>query len=608
MLVIDNADDMRLLAGAGGYVGDGCGWIRRPSTAGLLLITSRNQNPEAWGAWVSLHPLGVLSRRAATELLLDRAPAAGAGAQAAALADRLSHLPLLLHQAGLYLSRADRNPPWPGAPCGPRTFGAYRIAFGDRLNELLDSPTGQPSHLPRQRATATWEVTLDLLARQQLGSTRPLLRLLAHFGDAPIPYTEVLSCPALHASPLFRLEPGAVLQQAINALADYALVTMQVPDSDAHAPAGYTVILHPLLAEVTRQLDEVRRSRGEYLTLVAQGLHDGAARHDPRNPADWPFWHLATAHLHRLLEQMADETGRGAAGPDAETVTVAAFACMEYTRDAGRYSLGRATVDRVTAVCVSLRSDSRTALKLRFERARLTDLAGDIAAAESEYRALLDIQRQVLHDADPDTLWTQHALAHVLGRSGDLDGAEAEYLAVFEGRSRILGTDHIDTLWARHNLAWIAGQRGDLAVAEAEYRAVLEDRSRTLGCDHPHTLYTRHAVAWVLSRRDDLTAAEAEYRAVLEDRSRTLGCDHPHTLTTRQELAWVLCRRGDLAAAEVEYRAALDGQTRLLGEDHPTTGCTARALGDLLRRIENRSPIDPGDEDMYWWGFSGGSS
>ncbi|MFF3374576.1 tetratricopeptide repeat protein, partial [Streptomyces sp. NPDC002680] len=543
LLIVDNADDLGLLAGADGHVEDGTGWIRRPPTPGRLLITSRNQNHEAWGTWVGLHPLGILSRGAATELLLDRAPTAGSGAQAAALSDRLGHLPLLLHQAGLYISRADRNPPWPGAPRCPRTFEAYRIALSDRLNELLDSPTGQPSHLPRQRATATWEVTLDLLARRQLSHARPLLRLLAHFGDAPIPYAEVLPCSALHTSRLFQLQPGADLQQAINALAEYALVTTQVPGSDADDAAGYTVTLHPLVAEVTRQLDEVRRYRAEYLALVAQGLHDGAARHDPRSPSDWPFWHLATAHLRCLLEQAGDWDP----GPDAETMTVAAIACIEYARDAGLYDLAKATVDRATTVCASLPADGRTALRLRLERARLTGLAGDIAAAESECRALLDIQRRLLHDADPHTLWTQHALAHVLDRRGDLDGAEAEYRAVLEGRSRILGTDHIDTLWTRHNLAWIACQRGDLAVAEGEYRALLEDRSRILGCDHPHTLYTRHALAWVLGQQGNLAAAEPEYRAVLEDRSRILGCDHPHTLYTRHALAWVLGQQGNLA-------------------------------------------------------------
>ncbi|MEN8655260.1 AAA family ATPase [Streptomyces sp. 21So2-11] len=210
LLIVDNADDLGLLAGAGGHVEDGNGWIRRPPTPGQLLITSRNQNPEAWGAWVRLHPLNVLSRRAATELLLDRAPTAGVEAQAASLGDRLGHLPLLLHQAGLYLSRADRNPPWPGVPRCPRTFGTYRIALDARLNELLDSPAGQPSHLPHHRATATWEVTLDLLAKRRLGHTRPLLRLLAHFGDAPIPYTEVLPYSALRTSPLFQLQHGEV--------------------------------------------------------------------------------------------------------------------------------------------------------------------------------------------------------------------------------------------------------------------------------------------------------------------------------------------------------------------------------------------------------------
>lgn len=145
-------------------------------------------------------------------------------------------------------------------------------------------------------------------------------------------------------------------------------------------PGSTHVTLHPLAAEVARQLDDVRRCRGEYLALVAQGMHDGAARHDPRSPAGRPFWHLAAAHLHRLLEQAGD----GDPGPDTETVTVAAIACIEYARDAGPYGLAKATVDRATAVCASLPSDCRTALRLHFERARLTGPAGDIAAAEAD--------------------------------------------------------------------------------------------------------------------------------------------------------------------------------------------------------------------------------
>lgn len=81
-------------------------------------------------------------------------------------------------------------------------------------------------------------------------------------------------------------------------------------------------------------------------------------------------------------------------------MTVAAISCIEYARDAGLYGLAKATVGRVSAVYASLPSDGQTALKLRFERVRLTSLAGDIAAAEAEYRALLDIHRRLLHDVD----------------------------------------------------------------------------------------------------------------------------------------------------------------------------------------------------------------
>jgi len=111
-------------------MGDGNGWIRRTTRAGRLLITSRNRSHEAWGPWVSLWPLGVLPSQAATELLLDRVPGVGTEVQAATLAERLGQLPLLLHQAGLYLFRADRNPPWPDQPrcfISPTTVGVAYV-------------------------------------------------------------------------------------------------------------------------------------------------------------------------------------------------------------------------------------------------------------------------------------------------------------------------------------------------------------------------------------------------------------------------------------------------------------------------------------------------
>lgn len=81
------------------------------------------------------------------------------------------------------------------------------------------------------RVTATWELTLDLLADQGMAVARPLMRLLAHFADAPIPYAMVLSPKSLAASPLFALQNENDLERAIDALADFGLLLKQTPTS-----------------------------------------------------------------------------------------------------------------------------------------------------------------------------------------------------------------------------------------------------------------------------------------------------------------------------------------------------------------------------------------
>lgn len=115
LLVVDNADDVRLLAAAGDRVADGTGWIRRPSPSGRLVVTSRNQSRSTWGDWLQLHPLCELSTEHAAQVLRDRAgDAAGTLEQAAALAVRLGCTPLMLHQAGLYLAQVQSQRPLAG--------------------------------------------------------------------------------------------------------------------------------------------------------------------------------------------------------------------------------------------------------------------------------------------------------------------------------------------------------------------------------------------------------------------------------------------------------------------------------------------------------------
>ncbi len=288
LLVVDNADDVRLLAAAGDRVADGTGWIRRPPPPGRLVVTSRNQSRSTWGDLVQLHPLCELATEHAVQVLRDRAgDAAGTLEQAAALAVRLGCTPLMLHQAGLYLAQVRRGAPWPGARRNPRTFEEYRSALDDRFGELVDGLIGHdPAPQPRSRVTATWELTLDLLADQGMAVARPLMRLLAHLADAPIPYAMVLSPTSLAASPLFVLRNENDLEQAIDALADFGLLTKRIPGIATDDPVDYTVTLHPVIGETIRALDAVRAHRQEYLALAAEQLGNVVQNRDLRDPAD----------------------------------------------------------------------------------------------------------------------------------------------------------------------------------------------------------------------------------------------------------------------------------------------------------------------------------
>ncbi|MGH3692699.1 MAG: tetratricopeptide repeat protein [Pseudonocardiaceae bacterium] len=502
LLVVDNADDTRLLTAAGDRVADGTGWIRRPPPAGRLVVTSRNHDSSTWGGWVQLHPLQDLSAEHAAQVLHDRAgDCAGTLDQAAALAGRLGHMPLMLHQAGLYLAHVRRGAPWPGTRRNPRTFDEYRTALDHRFGELVDGPIrDSPARQPRLRVTATWELTLDLLAEQGITLARPLMRLLSHFADAPIPYAMILSPQSLAASPLFTLRNENDLDQAIDALADFGLLTKRTPDTAIDDPAAYTATLHPAIAETIRAHDEVRAQRHDYLALAAAGLRDAVRDHDPRNPTSWPLWQLTASHLNRLCA-LATSTGDHVPPPLADALTTTAAACTEYAITAGLYTQADVILTQAADAAATLRPDQPAVLQLRHQCARLEEHQGNLTAAEAGYRAVLTERTRVLGADHPNTLDTRYGLAGVLAQRGDLGGAEAGYRAVLTEQTRVLGADHPNTLWTRYGLAWVLAQRGDLGGAEAGYRAVLTERTRVLGADHPDTLATKDALAALAVRR-----------------------------------------------------------------------------------------------------------
>ena len=411
LLVIDNADDPQVLAGAGTCVAEGRGWLRPVvGQAGMVVVTSRDGSPASWGSWSRRHRLEVLPADPAAAVLADHAghhPGLGGEEDARRLAARLGGLPLALKIAGSYLAEAAAIPAAFVDTGVIRTYRQYLDSLqGGELAAVFPAPGGQLTpDQARGLIGRTWELTLDLLDARPLPEARQVLRLLACFADAPVPYQLLLNPATLAASPPLRDITGARLWQALKALDDFALLDLDNSDQAAAVPVAR---LHLLVRDTSRPAAGPERLA---VVELAARLVGRAARAEeiglPEDPQMWSAWQLLAPHSALVFDSLASE-------PDGSDDAVQAAAYAAYM--AARYQADQ----------------------------------GFHAAAEAEYRDVLAARLRVLGPDHPDTLATRHGIALEMGEQGDHAAAEAEHRDVLAAKLRVLGPDHPDTLATRH--------------------------------------------------------------------------------------------------------------------------------------------------------------
>jgi hypothetical protein len=586
LLVIDGADDPEMLRGAGNSVADGRGWLRPVAgQVGMVLVTSRD-GTAGWGPWCHRYRLGMLSPVDAAAVLVDHAgpyQRLGSEDDAQMLATRLGGLPLALRIAGSYLASSAALPAAFTDAGTIATYQGYREAMNSgQPGPDLVRPGGQMTQVEvRTLIGRTWELTLDRLDAQQLPEGRQILRLLATFADAPVPYELLFDTELLAASRVFPGITGPRLWQVMTTLHDFGLLELSAATQGS---VGTGVAqLHPLVRDTSRPSAD-SDERMTFLELASRLLGRAAESQDPDDPQMWPTLQLLVPHIDDIFQKLADELDC----PDdvMKAATSAAYVAAQYQSKQGfraqAEALYRAVLKAETRI---LGPDDPDTLETRYQLAHEIGMLGDHAAAEAEFRAVLEAGTRILGPDSPFTFAIRHQLAHEIARRGDLATAEAEHRAVLEAETRILGPDDLQTLSTRHCLADEIGARGDLATAEAEHRAVLEAQTRILGPDDLQTLNTRRCLAYEIAALGDHAAAEAEFQAVLEAQTRILGADNPDTLVTQFALAGEMGDRGDHAAAEAEYRAVLEAETRILGPDDPSTLATRyRLTGEIAAR------------------------
>ena len=583
LLVIDGADDPKILAGAGKSVAEERGWLRPvPMKTGMVLVTSQDGSPESWAQeWCRRLHVGMLPADEAAEVLADyarRSPGLGDADDARRLADRLGGLPLALQLAGRYLSESADIPPEFAANV-IRTYRQYQDAIEDAALHRPGEEMTQEQAI--ELIGQTWDLTLDLLEARQVPEARPMLRLLASFAAAPIPYGLLLGTGMLAARPPFQDITGPRFWRVLKALDAFDLIDL---DFSGEGPDQIRVArLHPLVRDAS-QPAAGSHEQMTFLSLAALLLERAAATKQagrPEDPKRWPVWQLLAPHPGYVLDRLEREPGC-----PADVAEAAAYAAQRAARYHAARGLHAQAENQFRSVLTArlrvLGADNPDTLATRHEIARMMQLQGHYTQAQAEFRNVLEARTRVLGADDPKTLMSWHEIAATMADLREYAEAEAEFRAVLEARIRVLGTDDRDTLITRHEIARMMAGQGNYAGAEAEFRAVLEARIRVLGTDDRDTLITRHELARLMADQGNYAGAKAESRDILAISRRVLGADHQETLIAQHELARVMADQGNYAGAEAEFRAVLEARTRVLGEENPDTLITQHELARVM--------------------------
>ncbi|MFD3915992.1 tetratricopeptide repeat protein [Streptomyces sp. NPDC058603] len=514
LLVVDNADDARLLDGPG-RLALGTGLVRpHRSPRGLVLVTSRDGRPGTWGDHAVLHRLAPLGDGDGADVLLDLAgPSAGSREEAAELARRLGGLPLALNTVGRYLAAVGQRPARFRDAGETATFAEFRAS--------LDDGGAFPHPGTAAALAGIWRMSLDLLTERGHRCVRPLLEVLANFADAPVPL--ILADPAvLGEDEAFAGVGGAEIWAALQALAGLGLVDL------AAANGVETVALHPLVRDA-------HGNPGRY-ALNARLLDEAALSDEAGLPEDverWPLWSALTPHtVHaQTFESDSDDNG-------LFLVTWTAAMLVARSLDAqGQLSQARKLLEEVVArLGGSLGEDHPDTLLCRHNLARVLDDQGDYDQARTIFEDILTTQRNTLVENHPITLVTRNNLALVLHSQGHYDQARTIFEDILTTRRNTLGEHHVDTLVTHHNLALVLDDQGHLDQARTIYEDILDIEHNTFGENHPSTLTTRNNLAVVLHSQGHHDLAAAEMAAVLSARRRVLGPEHPYTLSTQEWL------------------------------------------------------------------------
>ncbi|MBB5953623.1 hypothetical protein FHS29_000193 [Saccharothrix tamanrassetensis] len=473
LLIIDNADDVRLLEAQGPF-GDGTGWIRAlRRSCGTIVVTTRDKSREAWGPTAVRHEIRPLHPAASAELLNAGSPAAGSSAQARDLAARLGHMPLALHLAGRYLTAAQEVPEVPGLD-RPRNYVEYERVFRDRFPEIDRLHRLGAEADERRLLNRTWELSLDLLEDRGLHWARRLLRWLSCLASAAIPCF-LLDARVLAETPLFRGITARDVEATVAGLVNLSLVERaEFVDPRSETATLECVWLHPVIREANRHQDDVRDDLPGYLALCLSVLDGFTSGLTFTTAAELACWAVLSPHCEHTVAWVAEEAG-ALRRPLAWELMASKLTCQlaRFARLTGAYSRSAGQFEAAAEVRRHhLGRWHPEVVAIRRELAWLKWEQHPTLVVLDEFAALADGCRERLGEKDPLTIACLHDVAQLKTQVG-LGGRDGDsYREVIRLRGQLLGRPDAESVSAQLALVTTLWENGS-DTCEEEFGRLL---------------------------------------------------------------------------------------------------------------------------------------
>lgn len=247
--------------------------------------------------------------------------------------------------------------------------------------------------------------------------------------------------------------------------------------------------------------------------------------------------------------------------------------------DQGRYAAADSALKRARVEATAFAPQDARLRSTLDALARVSEVRGRLARADSLYRELLQIQAAYLGEEADASLATLAKLAELHSTRGDLASADSLYIRLLSiGEERLEQGDlGITTTLGR--AAALSLELGDFVRADSLEKRQFGLRLYGQGLDH--------VIAGRLDRAEDY------YRRALAAQERRQGFRHPDLYRTCRDLARLYERRGAWDEAEELFRRALNLREGLLGDGHPALTEPLANLASLLDKQGRQDEARP---------------